>query len=110
MDCNLQNGVCKEENIVFGANTPLLSTLIMDLTRAPADADEAEVPAPTIWLDYAGRVYGIMAFCPTIWHIDQHGTDKHVYDVYPRSSPIYTVFKVDQSQTHELRGQSMSCC
>eukprot|EP00892_Ulva_mutabilis_P008242 jgi/Ulvmu1/5790/UM025_0044.1 len=37
-----RNGVCKEEHIVLGANTPLLSTLIMDLTRTPPDADEAE--------------------------------------------------------------------
>lgn len=42
-DIGLQNGVCKDEHVVLGANTPLLNALIMDLTKTPPDADELEV-------------------------------------------------------------------
>lgn len=39
----LQNGVCKSEHVVVGANTPVLNTLIMELTRNSPDMDEPEV-------------------------------------------------------------------
>lgn len=39
----MQNGVCKKEHKIKGANTPLMANLISDLTPNSPDQDEAEV-------------------------------------------------------------------
>lgn len=39
----MQNGICKPEHVIVGANTPVLNSLIMDLTRNSPDMDEPEV-------------------------------------------------------------------
>ena len=43
MTARVQNGVCKKGHTVDGANTSLLSALVMELTPNSPDADEPEV-------------------------------------------------------------------
>ena len=40
---HVQNGTCKKEHTVSGANTSLLSSLVLELTPNSPDADEPEV-------------------------------------------------------------------